>query len=152
MAGGADSASGTCGCFLRLDLLAKLWLRERQLSRVYEEHKPCGNRKGRGLHIIMLMRSPCWKAKNQRNPQRGLKMLSPSGQEERRSKLLGERRWAGSGASVRMARRLARLRLARHPGVRWACPPETPPRSHPVSPPGSSDPGCRPARSPATRA
>lgn len=37
--GGTEAASHTCGCFLHIDLLAKLWLQERQLSRVYLERQ-----------------------------------------------------------------------------------------------------------------
>lgn len=48
-------------------------------------------RSGRGLHIIMLMRSPsCWKAKRTKRKQRGLKTLTPSGQGQIQSKLLSE--------------------------------------------------------------
>lgn len=76
--------------------------RERQLSRglgfLPGEQKSCGNRSGRGLHIIMLMRSPsCWKAKRTTREQRGLKMLILSGQEQRQSKLLGEAVVVGGG-------------------------------------------------------
>lgn len=45
------------------------------------------------LHIIMLMRSPCWKkAKRTKNKKetRSLKTLTPSGHGYRQSKLLGE--------------------------------------------------------------
>lgn len=82
-------------CDLHIDLLAKLWLRERHVSGVYLE--PYGNRNGRDLHIIMLMRSPCWKAKKEQKPKRGLKLLSPSGQEQTRSKLKRGGRGQGFG-------------------------------------------------------
>lgn len=133
---------------LHIDLLAKLWLQERRLSRFISARE----QKWEGFAYIMIMRSPCWKAKEQKKTPKRPKDTKSFRTGGGGASCWVKRRWAGSGASVWMARRSARLRSAGRRGVRWASPPETPPRSRLVSLPGSSGPGCRPARSPATRA
>lgn len=94
---------------LHIDLLAKLWLRERHLSRFISARTQVG-----GIciyydnEISMLKKQKNKKKKTPKRPKDTKSFRTGGGG----ASCWVKRRWAGSGASVWMARRSARLRSA----------------------------------------